>query len=147
MERQYFVSNFQPLKKIILPYFQNLMRAPMIGLDISHVVNGQEVGTAVPQLTWFLITWYFILVLKNSYNVILVHNRITLWKFFETENSLLTNSHQLLITWCQLSWCLKKITITLAEGLLYFISGNQNTTNINFSWNWKLVWSELVLYF
>ena len=51
MERQYFVSNFQPLKKIILPYFQNLMRAQMIGLDISHVVNGQEVGTAVPQLT------------------------------------------------------------------------------------------------
>ena len=28
----------------------------------------------------------------------------------------------------------------------YFISGNQNTTNFNFSWNWKLVWSELVLY-
>ena len=50
-ETIFFVYNFQPLKKIILPYFQNLMRAPMIGLDISHVVNGQEVGTAVPQLT------------------------------------------------------------------------------------------------
>ena len=47
-ETIFFVYNFQPLKKIILPYFQNLMRAQMIGLDISHVVNGQEVGTAVP---------------------------------------------------------------------------------------------------
>ena len=95
----------------------------MIGLDISHVVNGQEVGTAVPQLTWFLITWCFILVLKNSYNVILVHNRITLWKFFETENSLLTNFYQLLKTMAQnvisATWCFKKITITLAVGLLY----------------------------
>ena len=43
--------------------------------------------------------WCFILVLKNSHNVILVHNRIMLWKFFETENILLSNSHQLLTTW------------------------------------------------
>ena len=33
---------------------------------------------------------------KNSYNMISVHNRSTLWKFVETENILLTNAHQFL---------------------------------------------------
>ena len=57
-------------------------------------------STAVPRLTWFPTTWFhitwcFILVPKNSHNVILVHKKITLWESFCEKNILLKTP----ITW------------------------------------------------
>ena len=57
------------------------------------------------------IQWDFITEKKSHYR-----------SFFETENILFTNRHQIPLTRFQLTWFLKKIIITLAEGLLYLYS-------------------------
>ena len=66
-----------------------------------------KVGTAISRLTWFpitwfLITWCLILVRKTSYNLILIHNRITLNRSFLEQNIF-----YFLIPWFRLTWCLK----------------------------------------